>query len=166
MNLNNNILVVYYSAQNHTKNIASIIAKKLNADLFEIEPLIKYNSDDLDWTNENSRVSKEHENESLRNVKLKNIKVDNWNSYNIVLIGYPIWWGISAWPVDTFVKENDFTGKTVIPFCTSYSSELGNSDKLLEQMAGTGFWKEGYRFYSNPTIEDINSFIDIIKKSK
>lgn len=135
---NGKTLVVYYSATGSTKNVAEEIAKNLNADLFEIEPVNVYTSADLDWTNNDSRVSKEHNDESLRDVSLKTTKVDNWESYDRVLIGYPIWWGIAAWPVNTFVKNNNFTGKTVIPFCTSQSSGLGESGKLLAEYANTG----------------------------
>lgn len=71
-----------------------------------------------------------------------------------------IWWGIAAWPVDNFVKDNDFTGKTVIPFCTAASSGIGESGNLLEDMAGTGDWKEGERFYSGASESDIRSWID------
>ena len=84
------VLVVYYSAQSHTKTVAEKIAKNLNADTFEIVPEEVYSDDDLNWTNSNSRVSREHNDESLRNVKLKNTKVDNWEDYDTVLIGYPI----------------------------------------------------------------------------
>lgn len=108
-------LVVYYSAQNHTKAVSEKIAKELDADIFEIVPEDVYTSDDLNWTNSNSRVSKEHNDESLRDIKLEKDTVDNWDEYDTVLIGYPIWWGIAAWPVDTFVKANNFEGKTVIP---------------------------------------------------
>ena len=107
----NKTLVVYYSAQSHTKSVAEKIAKNLNADTFEIVPEDVYSSEDLNWTNSNSRVSREHNDESLRDVKLKNTKVANWEDYDTVLIGYPIWWGIAAWPVDTFVKANNFDGK-------------------------------------------------------
>ena len=131
-------LVVYYSAQNHTKAVAEQIAENLNADIFEIEPEEKYSDADLDWTDRDSRVSKEHDDESLRNIKLKKDTVDNWSDYDTVLIGYPIWWGTAAWPVDTFVKSNDFEGKTVIPFCTSSSSGLGQSGRLLEEEANGG----------------------------
>lgn len=157
------VLVVYYYATGSTKKVAYEIANNLNADIFEIKPKDIYTSNDLDWTNSNSRVSKEHNYESLRNVELKNTKVDNWNSYDTVLIGYPIWWGIVAWPVDNFVKDNDFTRKTVIPFCTSASSSLGQSGKLLEEKTNTGTWQEGIRFSSNPSSDDIESFINDIK---
>ena len=156
-------LVVYYSAQNHTKEVAEKIAENLNADTFEIVPEQIYTSEDLDWTNNNSRVSREHDDESLRSIKLVSSKVDNWDEYDTILIGYPIWWGIAAWPVDTFVKENDFNGKTVIPFCTSASSGLGESGELLEKEANSGNWAKGYRFSSNPSDSDIKSWTDSLK---
>lgn len=164
-NTNNNskTLVVYFSAQNHTKEVAETIAANLNADLFEIEPVDKYTSDDLDWTDNNSRVSKEHDDENLRDTKLVSDTVDNWEDYDTVLIGYPIWWGIAAWPVNTFVKANDFSGTKVIPFCTSASSSLGESGKLLEKEAKSGDWQEGYRFNSNPSDSDIKKWTDSLK---
>lgn len=156
-------LVVYYSAQGHTQEVAQKIADNLGADIFEIVPTDEYSSDDLDWTDSNSRVSREYEDESLRNIELVSTSVDNWDSYDTVLIGYPIWWEIAAWPVDTFVKANDFTGKTVIPFCTSSSSGLGQSGDLLEEEANSGNWLEGHRFRSNPSDSDINEWTDSIK---
>ena len=159
----NKILVVYYSAQNHTKTIAEKIAKNLNADTFEIVPENVYTSNDLNWSDSNSRVSKEHNDESLRDVKLKNTKVDNWEDYDTVLIGYPIWWGIAAWPVNNFVKDNNFDGKTVIPFCTSASSGLGQSGDLLQKEANSGNWKEGQRFSSSASDSDIQKWTDSLK---
>ena len=156
-------LVVYFSAQGHTEEVAHKIANNLNADIFEVEPVDEYSSDDLDWTDDNSRVTKEHEDESLRNVELVSTSVDNWDSYDTVLIGYPIWWGIAAWPVDTFVKANDFTGKTVIPFCTSSSSGLGDSGDLLAEEANSGNWLDGHRFRSNPSDSDINNWTDSLQ---
>ena len=156
----NNVLVVYYSAQGHTESVAEQIAENLNADLFEIVPVDEYTSDDLNWTDSDSRVSREHDDESLRDVELVNTTVENWDSYDTVIIGYPIWWGIAAWPVDTFVEANNFSGKTVIPFCTSSSSGLGQSGELLADLAGTGNWQEGMRFRSNPSDDDIKSWTD------
>lgn len=140
---NGKTLVVYYSAQNHTKDVAQKVAENLGADLFEIEPKEKYSEDDLDWTDDDSRVTKEHEDTSLRNVELKTTEVENWDQYDTVFIGYPIWWGIAAWPVDTFVKANDFSNKTVIPFCTSASSGLGESGTKLQKEAKGGNWQKG-----------------------
>lgn len=157
------VLVVYFSAQGHTDRIAREIASNLNATVFEIEPKNEYTSDDLNYSNKNSRVSKEHDDESLRNVELVSNDVPDFDSYDTVLIGYPIWWGIAAWPVDTFVKNNDFTGKTVIPFCTSASSGLGDSGKNLARLAGTGNWLDGHRFSSSATSENIKEWINSLK---
>ena len=126
---------------------------------YEITPVEPYTSDDLNWTNSSSRVSREHDDESLRDIALTEITPADWDSYDTVLIGYPIWWGIAAWPVDNFVKGNDFTGKTVIPFCTSSSSGLGDSGNLLEEMAGTGDWQEGHRFSSGASDADAADWV-------
>ena len=158
------VLVVYYSAQGHTDNVAKQIAKNLNADIFVIEPKEEYTSEDLNYNDSNSRVSKEHNDESLRTVELKTTTVNNFDSYDTVLIGYPIWWGIAAWPVNTFVKANDFTGKTVIPFCTSASSSLGNSGKNLKELANTGNWLDGHRFSSSASESEIKEWTDRILK--
>lgn len=157
-------LIVYYSATGSTKRVAEELAKNLNADLFEIVPEDIYTSADLNWSNDNSRVTKEHNDESLRDVKLRNTKVDNWDNYDTVLIGYPIWWGIAAWPVNNFVKDNDFTGKTVIPFCTSASSSMGQSGTLLKNMTTTGNWLSGQRFSSNVSEKEIKDWINNINK--
>ena len=153
-------LVVYYSATGNTEAVASYIAEYTDGDLFELEPVEPYTDDDLNWTDDNSRVTREHEDESLRDVELVADTVDNWDSYDTVFIGYPIWWGIAAWPVDTFVEANDFTGKTVIPFCTSSSSGLGESGELLSEMAGTGDWQEGMRFRSSASEDDVQEWIE------
>ncbi len=155
-----NVLVVYYSASGNTETAANYIAQATGGDIFEITPAEPYTSDDLNWTDENSRVSREHEDESLRDVELTTTEVENWDSYDTVFIGYPIWWGIAAWPVDGFVEANDFTDKTVIPFCTSSSSGLSQSGELLAQLAGTGDWQEGQRFRSSASQEDINEWVD------
>lgn len=160
---NKKVLVVYYSATGSTENVAKKIAKELGADVFEIIPSNVYTAADLNWNDSNSRVSREHNDESLREISLENTDVANWDSYDTVLIGYPIWWGIAAWPVNSFVKANDFSDKTIIPFCTSASSGIGNSDKLLEELAGTGNWMDGYRFSSSASDSDIKTFIDSIK---
>ena len=155
-----NVLVVYYSASGNTETAANYIAQATGGDIFEITPVEPYTSDDLNWTDDNSRVSWEHEDESLRDVELTTTEVENWDSYDTVFIGYPIWWGIAAWPVDGFVEANDFSGKTVIPFCTSSSSGLGQSGELLAQLAGTGDWQEGQRFRSSASQEDVNEWVD------
>ena len=153
------VLVVYYSASGNTKRVAEDIAEAADGDLFEITPAEPYTSDDLNWTNSDSRVSREHDDESLRDVPLTTTKVENWDDYDTVFIGYPIWWGIAAWPVDTFVKNNDFTGKTVIPFATSSSSGMGQSGTLLSEMAGTGDWQDGQRFSSGASQSDVADWV-------
>ncbi len=154
------VLVVYYSATGNTEQVAQYIANATGGDLFELEPVDPYTSDDLNWTDDNSRVSQEHADESLRDVELVADTVDNWDQYDTVFIGYPIWWGIAAWPVDGFVEANDFSGKAVIPFCTSSSSGLGESGQLLADMAGTGDWQEGQRFRSGASQEDVQSWVE------
>ena len=153
-------LVVYYSASGNTENVSNVIAKTLGADLFELEPVEPYSNDDLNWTNDDSRVTREHENEDERDVELVSATVDNWSEYDTVFIGYPIWWGIAAWPVDEFIETNDFTGKTVIPFATSASSGMGQSGELLAEMAGTGDWQEGQRFCSGASEDDIVAWVE------
>ena len=152
-------LVVYYSASGNTERVAKDIAEAAGADLFEIVPTEVYTSEDLNWTNSDSRVSREHDDESLRDVPLTTTEVPDWDSYDTVFIGYPIWWGIAAWPVDTFVKNNDFTGKTVIPFATSSSSGMGQSGTLLSEMAGTGDWQDGQRFSSGASQSDVADWV-------
>lgn len=153
-------LVVYYSATGSTEAVAGYIANATDGDLFEIVPAEPYTSDDLNWSNPDSRVSREHDDESLRAVELAADTVENWDDYDTVFIGYPIWWGIAAWPTDSFVAANDFTGKTVIPFCTSSSSGLGESGELLEELAGTGDWREGQRFRSSVSEADVVEWVN------
>ena len=148
-------LVVYFSATGTTQGVAQTIADTVGADLFEVVPSDPYTSDDLNWTNNDSRVSREHNDEGLRAVALESTGVDGWDNYDTVFIGYPIWWGIAAWPMSSFVAVNDFTGKNVVPFCTSLSSGIGQSGKLLAELAGTGSWLDGYRFSSSTTANDI-----------
>ncbi|HIU32577.1 MAG TPA: flavodoxin [Candidatus Caccousia avistercoris] len=153
-------LVVYFSATGNTEEAAGYIASLTGGDLFELEPAQPYTSEDLNYGNEDSRVSREHADESLRDVELVADTVENWEDYDTVFLGYPIWWGIAAWPVDTFVEANDFTGKTVIPFATSASSGLGESGRLLAELAGTGDWQEGMRFRSSVSEADVQSWLE------
>ena len=152
---NGKILVAYFSASGNTEAVANAIADTLDADLFEMVPEAPYTSADLNWTDSSSRVNAEHNDPSKQDVKLAKNTVDNWADYDTVFIGYPIWWGIAAWPVNDFVKNNDFTGKTVIPFCTSTSSGLGQSGTLLAEMANGGNWQEGRRFTERASQSDI-----------
>ena len=158
-----NILVAYFSATGNTERAASYIAELTDGDLFEITPADPYTADDLNWNNNQSRVSTEHDtivNGGTVTVALTQTTPANWDSYDTVFIGYPIWWGEAAWPVDGFVTGNDFTGKTVIPFCTSSSSPLGESGTLLAEMAGTGDWRQGRRFSSGVSESDVRSWLN------
>lgn len=151
------ILVAYYSAQGHTESVANTLADELNAGTFVITPTQPYTREDLNYNNDDSRVSAEHLDEN-RHVELETITPDNFDSYDTILIGYPIWWANAAWVIDDFVTENDFSGKTVIPFCTSASSPLGESGTLLADMAGTGDWQEGIRFSSSVDEEEVRQW--------
>lgn len=152
------VLVAYYSAQGHTERVAQAAAQALGADLFAITPAEPYSDDDLNYNDSDSRVSREHEDESLRTVELEQVTPDGWADYDTVLLGYPIWWGIAAWPTDGFASGNDFSGKTVIPFCTSASSPIGESGSNLAELAGTGDWQEGQRFSSGVADDEVASW--------
>lgn len=151
-------LVAYFSAQGHTRTVAQTIADELGADFFEIVPEEPYTSDNLDFNDANSRVSREHDDEGLRDVALSQTAPEAWADYDTVLLGYPIWWAIAAWPTNHFVSDNDFSGKRVIPFCTSASSGIGQSGELLAQTAGTGDWREGKRFSSGASKDEVRSW--------
>ncbi|MGN0253625.1 MAG: flavodoxin [Lachnospiraceae bacterium] len=154
------VLVVYYSATGNTKAVAEVIADYTNGDTFELIPVDDYTDEDLDWTKDGSRVNREHEDESLQDIELVSTTVENFDSYDTVFIGYPIWWHEAAWPVNNFVKNNDFSGKTVIPFCTSSSSKLGESGTNLAAMAGTGDWQEGQRFSGSVGEDEVREWLE------
>ncbi|GFO85043.1 flavodoxin [Anaerostipes butyraticus] len=153
------MLVVYYSATGNTEAVANYIADATGGDLFELEPVEPYTDDDLNYNDENSRVSQEYADESLRDVELVSATVEGFDEYENIFVGYPIWWQVAAWPVNQFIENNDFTGKTVIPFCTSASSGIGDSGTLLEEMAGSGNWLEGERFRSSASEEDVVAWV-------
>lgn len=155
-----NVLVVYFSATGNTERVAEYIADEADADLFEVVPADPYTDDDLNYNDENSRVSREHEDESLQDVELQSTDVPDWDSYDTVFVGYPIWWGGAAWPINGFVKANDFSGKKVIPFCTSSSSDIGTSGTDLAEMAGTGDWQDGQRFSSGASEDEVDEWVD------
>lgn len=153
-------LVVYFSATGNTEEVANYIVDATGADIFELEPVNGYTDADLNYNDDNSRVVREHDNPDEQNIELVAATVENWDEYDTIYIGYPIWWHIAAWPVNGFVEANDFTGKTVIPFCTSASSDLGESGELLAEMAGTGEWLEGRRFSSRVSESDVSAWIN------
>lgn len=151
-------LVAYYSAQGHTRRVAERVAQDLDADIFEIVLQNPYSDDDLNWTSDSSRVTREYRDESLRDVPLVNATPDGWDGYDTVLMGYLIWWMGYAWAAAHFASDNNFTGKTVIPFCTSMSSGIGSSGRNLAALAGTGSWQDGQRFGENASESDIDSW--------
>ncbi|CUP56982.1 flavodoxin [Bacteroides xylanisolvens] len=146
-------IVVYFSATGNTKRAAEIIARTKGLDVWEIKPKEPYTDSDLDYTNDNSRVSREHQDRSL--MPEIDGDVPGWDSYETVFLGYPIWWGEAPNIVYHFVRSHDFSGKQVIPFCTSHSSGLGDSDVLLEETAKSGEWFPGTRFSGGVSESDL-----------
>lgn len=159
------VLVAYFSATGSTRTVAEEIAKDTGGTLFEITPVESYTPDDLSYNNPQSRVSQEHKDPESRDVALMTAEVPDWSSYTTVFVGYPIWWGEAAYPAETFVKANDFSGKTVIPFCTSSSSPIGESGEKLKEDAGTGNWEEGKRFSSGASREEVREWVDSLNLS-
>ncbi|WP_289093855.1 flavodoxin [uncultured Bifidobacterium sp.] len=151
-------LVVYFSATGNTEHVAEFIADATGADTFRIEPQEPYTEEDLGYNDDDSRVSRERA--SGEDVPLVSTDVPGWDSYDTVFFGFPIWWGDPAWPVNGFVTANDFTGKTVVPFCTSGGSGIGDAGEQLATLAGSGDWMEGERFPSDATAEDIAAWIN------
>ena len=151
-------LVAFFSASGTTKKVAEMIAEEAKADLFEIEPKVPYTKADLDWMDKKSRSSVEMRDKKYRPEIME--KEKNMSSYDEILLVFPIWWGIAAWPVDGFIEANDFTGKAVIPFCTAASSGIGDSGNLLEEMAGTGNWLEGKRLDRGISEDEVKDWIN------
>ena len=149
-------LVVYFSATGTTKGVAEQIASYTGADTYEITAAQPYTSDDLNYNDSDSRTTKEQNDKSVR-PEISSEKLD-LAGYDTIYIGYPIWWGEEPRIMDTFVESYDFSGKTMIPFCTSGGSGIGSSGDNLEENAGSGNWLEGERLSSSSDIEEwINS---------
>ena len=159
------VLVACFSATGNTEGVAEAIAQATGGDLFAITPADPYTSADLDWTDADSRVVYEYENPEERDVALAQETPTGWDDYDVVFLGYPIWWGIAAWPVSSFVAANDFDGKTVIPFCTSSSSGLGESGDLLAELADADTWLEGQRFRGGASQADVAAWVESLDLS-
>lgn len=144
-------LVVFFSATGTTKGVAEQIASVTNADTYEILAAQPYTTDDLNWNDSESRTTKEQNDKSVR-PKIGSDKL-SLDGYSTIFIGYPIWWGEEPRIMDTFVESYDFSGKTLIPFCTSGGSGIGSSGTNLEANAGSGNWLEGERLSSSSDIE-------------
>lgn len=154
------VLVAYYSNTGNTQRIAEMIAGAMDADLFAITPVDEYTSEDTNWRDENSRVSQEMPRRSEVGVELVEVTPPDFDSYKTVFLGYPIWWQSFSWVLNDFVRENDFEGKTVVPFCTSSSSPLGESDQDLAAEAQGGTWLPGERFGGSATEEDVRQWLE------
>ena len=154
-------LVVYFSATGTTKGVAKKIASVTGGDLYEIVPVQPYTDEDLDHNNNKSRTTVEQNNKSARPKIAGN--ADHWDSYSTVYLGYPIWWGEEPRILDTFVENNKFDGKTVIPFCTSGGSGIGQSEENLKSKAGSGTWLQGERFSGSTSKQDIKSWVSGLK---
>ncbi|MDE7268105.1 MAG: flavodoxin [Lachnospiraceae bacterium] len=138
------VLVAYFSATNNTEGVAKKIANGIKADLYEIVPEVPYTSADLNYNNSDSRANKEMNDPSCR--PAISGSVENMEQYDIVFIGYPIWWGQAPKIIYTFMESYDFSGKTIVPFCTSASSGVGSSATNLQPLANNAVWIPGKRF--------------------
>ncbi len=147
------ILVAYFSATNNTEGVAQKLADSLGADIYEITPAEPYTEEDLDYGNSKSRSSVEMDDPDAR--PAISGSVENMEQYDVVFIGYPIWWGEAPRIMSTFIESYDFTGKTLVAFCTSASSGFGSSDSALRAAAGGAAWLEGHRFSAGASSEDI-----------
>lgn len=151
------MLVVYFSATGNTKRVAETIANHENATIFEIQPTEPYSDSDLNYRDDNSRVVREHAQPQLRPTYQGDVA--DWDSYDTVYIGYPLWWQQAPHVVYTFVESHNFNGKKVIPFCTSMSSSLGDSGQNLAKAAGTGDWQTGVRFSGGASDNDVLNWL-------
>ena len=150
-------LVVVFSATGTTKSVAEKISKLADADLQEIIPKTPYTSEDLNYSDRTTRASAEQNDGSARPEIENEISLEG---YTTVFLGYPIWWGQAPRIMSTFVESHDFTGITVIPFCTSGSSDIANSDDILSKEAGSGNWIQGKRFSGNAIESELQKWID------
>ncbi len=157
-NEDSDVLVVYFSATGTTKGVAEKIAGITGADTYEIKAAQEYTDADLDWNDSNSRTTKEQNDPSVRpEIGSEAVSLDG---YTTIYIGYPIWWGEEPRIMDTFAESYDFEGKTVIPFCTSGSSDIGRTGQNLADNAGSGTWIEGRRFSAGASEDEIRSWIE------
>lgn len=151
------VLVAYFSATNTTEGVAEQIANGLNADLYEIVPAEPYTDADLDYNDNNSRSTLEMNNPDAR--PAISGSVENMEQYDIVFIGYPIWWSEAPRIVSTFVESYDFSGKTIVPFCTSGGSGIGSSASNLEQLTSGATWLDGQRLNGSDSQDTIMEWV-------
>ena len=154
----NSTLVVYFSVTGNTKGVAEKIADITGADIYEIKAAEEYTDEDIDYDNSDSRTTHEQNDSSARpEIGSDTISLEG---YTTIYIGYPIWWGQEPRIMDTFVESYDFDGITMIPFCTSGSSDIGESGQNLADNAGSGNWIEGKRFDGGASEDEIRTWID------
>ena len=153
----NNILVSYFSASGVTRRVAERVANLTNAKLFEIEPVDKYTDADLDWTDKESRSTKEMQDKSSRPAIMK--KVSNLEEYDTVIIGFPVWWYTAPTIINTFIEENDLTNKNIYIFVTSGSSSFGGSLKDLKETYPNLNFISGIRLTGSSTDEEILTWL-------
>ena len=151
-------LVVYFSCTNTTKGIADRIVEVTDAATWRINPEVTYTSEDLNYNNSSSRANREQNDPSARPA-IKG-KCENLADYNVVFLGYPIWWGKAPKVIFTFLESHNLAGKTIIPFCTSHSSGIGSSDTDLHSMTAGAERKQGRRFSGNESKETIEKWIE------
>ena len=173
---NKKIVILYFSATGTTKAVAKKIKKNTNGKLIEIKAADAYTSADIDWTDDNSRVTKEHNSASSPAKSSVRPKIKNLSAIkkavkkaDVVYIGYPIWWGEAPHIVYSLVENISLKKKTVIPFCTSMSSGLGSSAKNLKKNAIVSKktkWLKGRNFYDIPSQKKINKWIKALKVKK
>jgi flavodoxin len=151
-------LVVYFSATGTTRGVAEKIASITDADVYEILAAEPYNSADLNYNDASSRTSKE-QNDAAARPAIGSEEV-SFDGYTHIYLGYPIWWGQAPRILSTFVESHDFTGITVVPFCTSGSSSIGSSGETLAKQAGSGTWLAGKRFSGSTTEAALREWIE------
>lgn len=152
------ILVAYFSATGTTRPIAEEIANVTGGDLFEIVPVQPYSEEDLDYSNDNCRANQEQNDDTARPEISDTI--ENIDEYDVVFIGHPIWWGIEPRIIDTFLESYDFSGKTMVDFCTSGGSEISESESNLKEICPDSVWLEGKRFLESSSHDDIADWVD------
>ncbi len=153
-------LVAYFSASGVTSGVASKLNGLVGGDLFEIVPEEKYSSEDLDWTNNESRSSIEMNDPDSR-PKISS-KVEDISKYDRIFIGYPVWWYTFPRIINTFLEEYDFNGKEVIPFCTSGSSGIGSASSDMAKVIPGAKVLEGIRLTSSSTDEEIKAWLETL----
>ena len=158
------ILVAYFSATGTTEGVAGHIADGLNADLYEIVPEEPYTDADLDYHDNNSRSTAEMNDPSSR--PAISGSVENMDQYDIVFLGYPIWWGEAPRIVSSFVESYDFSGKTIVPFCTSGGSGIGSSATNLEALTSGAAWLEGQRLNGGDSRDTVMEWVNGLGLSK